>query len=196
MLFTPQEALAILEHYKYLVVFPITVIEGPIITVIGGFLSYLGYLNIYAAAFLLMLGDWIGDGLHWVLGRYYSKANWFKKIGKYFGYDENKEKVIEEHFKKHPKKTVILAKVSHGVGGLVQIAAGMAKMDFWDFMKYSLIGTVPKTLLLFSLGYYLGSSYEQINTYMNRVAYTVVFIVVFIAIYFIFRRVVNKEVTE
>lgn len=196
MLFTPQEALSILEHYKYLVIFPITVVEGPIITVIGGFLAYLGYLNIYGAIFFLALGDWVGDGLHWVLGRYYSKANWFKKVGKFFGYDESREKIVEQHFVKHPGKTVMLAKASHGVGGLVQIAAGMAKMDFWEFMKFSLIGTIPKTLLLFFVGYYLGSSYEKINTYMNRVAYVVLFLAIFATLYFVVKKVVNKKVTE
>lgn len=196
MLFTPQEAFSILEHYKYLVIFPITVIEGPIITVIGGFLAYLGYLNFYVAIFFLALGDWVGDGLHWVLGRYYSGATWFKKVGKFLGYDEKREIIIEEHFKRHPGKTVMLAKISHGVGGLVQIAAGMAKMDFWEFMKFSLIGTIPKTTLLFLIGYFLGNSYEKINTYMNRVAYIVLFFAIFICIYFMVKKVVNKKVIE
>jgi membrane protein DedA with SNARE-associated domain len=196
MLFTPQEAFSILEHYKYIVIFPITVIEGPIITVIGGFLAYLGYLNFYVAIFFLALGDWVGDGLHWVLGRYYSGATWFKKFGKFWGYDEKREIVIVEHFKKHPGKTVILAKVSHGVGGFIQIAAGMAKMDFWEFMKFSLIGTIPKTALLFFIGYFLGNSYEKINTYMNRVAYIVLFFAIFICIYFMVKKVVNKKVIE
>lgn len=196
MFLSPQEALGILEHYKYLVIFPITVLEGPIITVIGGFLVYLGFLNGFMAYFFLALGDWVGDALHYVLGRYYSNSRWFRKLSGYFGYDEAKEKLIEEHFKKHPGKTVLLAKVSHGVGGLIQIVAGMAKMDFKEFMWFSLIGTLPKTLALFFVGYYLGSSYESINKYLDRVAYIVIIAVAFVIIYFVTKKIVGKEVIE
>lgn len=195
MFLSPQEALAILEHYKYLVIFPITVFEGPIITVIGGFLVYLKILNGFVAYFLLVFGDWVGDILHYVLGRYFSNSVWFKKTAKYFGYDERREKIVEKHFRNHPRKTVLLAKVSHGAGGFVQIVAGMAKMDFWQFMKYSLLGTAPKTLLLFVLGYYLGNSYQMIDHYMNRIAFVIFFILIMVVIYFVIKRFVKKAVT-
>jgi membrane protein DedA with SNARE-associated domain len=196
MFLSPEEALGILEHYKYIVIFPISILEGPIITVIGGFLVYLGYLNGFLAYFFLALGDLVGDALHYVLGRYYSDAKWFKKIGKYLGYDERREKIVEEHFKKHPGKTVLLAKVSHGIGGFIQIVAGMAKMDFKKFMWFSLIGTIPKALALFFVGYYLGSSYEIINKYLDRFAYIVIILIIGVAIYFFSKKLISKEVIE
>ncbi|MFZ2522768.1 MAG: DedA family protein [Minisyncoccia bacterium] len=196
MFLSPQEALSILEQYKYLLIFPITVIEGPIITVIGGFLIYLGYLDASVAFFLLVMGDWIGDGLHYLLGRYYSKAKWFKKIGRILGYDEKREKIVEEHFKKHPGKTVLLAKISHGVGGFIQIVAGMARMDFWQFMKYSLYGALPKTFVLIMVGYYLGNSYMKIDKYMNNIAFFVIVIFLALAIYFTIKNMVDKKITE
>lgn len=196
MFLSPQEALTILEHYKYLVIFPVTVLEGPIITVIGGFLVYLGFLNGYVAYFLLVLGDLIGDILHYVLGRYFSKAVWFNKFLKFFGYSVRQEKTIQQHFQRHPGKTVLLGKLSHGVGGFVQIVAGMAKMDFWQFAIYSFIGSLPKSLLLFALGYYLGTSYEKIDHYMNRVGYFVILVLLFLTVYLLIRRAVKKEVVE
>ena len=196
MFLSPQEALSILEHYKYLVIFPVTVLEGPIITVIGGFLVYLGFLNGYVAYFLLALGDWIGDILHYVLGRYFSRLAWFNKTIKYFGYNLEQEKVIERHFAKHPRKTVLLAKLSHGAGGFVQIVAGMAKMDFWQFALYSLLGTLPKSLLLFVVGYYIGNSYQKIDKYMDRVAYFVVFVLIVFVSYMLVKRAVKKQVVE
>ncbi len=196
MFISPQEALSILEHYKYLVIFPITVLEGPIITVIGGFLVYLGYLDFTVAFLLLVLGDWIGDGLHYLLGRYYSRATWFIRMGKFFGYDESKEKIVEEHFRKHPGKTVFLAKFSHGVGGLIQIVAGMAKMNFWKFMEYSLYGALPKTMILVLIGYYLGSSYEKIDKYLNNVAMVVIAVVVGVGLYFLMRSYWNNDASK
>lgn len=196
MFLSPTDALHVLEYYKYLLIFPITIVEGPIITVIGGFLAYLGYLNIYIAYFMLALGDLIGDCLHYFIGRYYSKTKWFEKTAKYFGYDNSKEKLIEEHFRKHPGKTLVLSKVSHGVGGVVQIVAGMAKMDFWQFLKFCLYGTLPKSLVLFLVGYYLGSSYEKISLYFDRIAYVFFVLFVILLLYFYIKNRVKKEVLE
>jgi len=47
MLSTLLQIVNWLLAYKYLLLFPIAVIAGPIITVIGGFLSSLGYFNAF-----------------------------------------------------------------------------------------------------------------------------------------------------
>lgn len=189
--------MVVLEHYKYILIFPIIVLEGPIITVICGFLVYLGHLNGPATYLMLVTGDLIGDILHWLLGRYFKYKPWFKKVAGIFGFDAKKEKVLEEHFRKHPGKTVLFAKVSHGVGGFIQTVAGIAKVDFWVFTKYSFIGTIPKSLILFFIGYYLGNSYLKIDKYLDYSAYFVISAVLLVGIYFIIKKYISRKlITE
>ena len=52
-----------LSYYKYWLIFPIMVLEGPIITVISGFLVSLGTLNAFVAYPLLFFGDLLGAAL-------------------------------------------------------------------------------------------------------------------------------------
>lgn len=182
MLISPPELLAILEQYRYWIIFPIAIIEGPIIIIISGFLVSLGYLNGSITYFVVLVADIIGDSMYYSLGRFWGKSKWIKKIGKYIGYDENSEKYIEEHFKKHKLKTFLIAKISHGLGGTIQVAGGIAKVPYTEFLGYSLLGTAPKALGLLVLGYYLGSYYERINSYLHNVAlitFSVFLIVVF-----------------
>ncbi len=193
MFISLDDLLVILEQYKYILIFPIIVLEGPIITVICGFLVYLGHLNGPATYMMLVVGDLLGDILHWLLGRYFKYKPWFRKVAGVFGFDDEKEKVLEDHFKKHPGKTVLLAKVSHGVGGFIQTTAGVAKVDFWVFTKYSFIGTVPKALVLFFIGYYLGSSYEIIDNYLDYIAYFSITIVIFIILYFLLKKYAKRR---
>jgi membrane protein DedA with SNARE-associated domain len=53
--------------YRYLVIIPGAIIEGPILSIICGLLIRLGVLGIVPTYLLLMLGDLIGDTL-WYWG--------------------------------------------------------------------------------------------------------------------------------
>ena len=196
MFLSPSHVMVLLESYKYLLIFPIMVVEGPIITVISGFLVYLGFLNGYVAYILLVLGDLTGDILHYFIGKYWNKLSFLKRIGKFLGYNEYREKVTEEHFVRHTGKTLLVAKVSHGVGGFVQIAAGMAKVDFYEFVWWCFLGTIPKTLILFIVGFYLGSSYEKIDTYFDRVALFTCLFVAFGILYIVGRKIVKNFLSK
>ena len=172
------------------------IIEGPIITVISGFLVYLGFLNIYITAPLLIFGDLIGDALHYILGKYATHSIWVMKMVRFLGYDEVKEKLIGKHFEKHTGKTLLLAKVSHGVGGIVQVASGMVKVDFYQFFLFCFIGTIPKTLILFIIGFYLGNAYMKIDSYFDFIALITFSIVVCMFSYLVLRRSIKNYLAE
>ncbi len=165
-----SSVLLLIEQYKYFFIFPIVILEGPIISIIAGFLAYLGFINIYIIYPLLVLGDVTGDCIYYSIGKYASKFAWIKKIFVWFGYNEKSEEYINNHFNKHTAKTLFLAKVSHGFGIPIQITAGIANVKFFKYFSIELIGTMIKTLLLLVIGFYLGSSYLTINTYLNDIA--------------------------
>jgi membrane protein DedA with SNARE-associated domain len=192
MLISPSELLAILEHYRYWIIFPIAIFEGPIIIIISGFLVSLGYLNGAIAYLVVITADIIGDSLYYSLGRFWGKSKFIKKIGKYIGYDESSEKFIEEHFKKHKVKTFLIGKVSHGLGGTIQVASGIAKVTYNEFFWLSLLGTAPKALGLLVLGYYLGSYYERINGYLHNIALISFSIFIIILIFVVSNKIKNN----
>ncbi len=192
MLISPSELLAILEHYRYWIIFPIAIFEGPIIIIISGFLVSLGYLNGVIAYAVVVTADIIGDSLYYSLGRFWGKSHFIKKVGKYIGYDESSEKFIEEHFRKHKIKTFLIGKVSHGLGGTIQVASGIAKVTYKEFVWLSLLGTAPKALGLLVLGYYLGSYYEQINGYLHNIALISFGVFVLILMYVISKKIKNN----
>lgn len=178
-------------------IFPIAIFEGPIIIILSGFLTYLGFLNIYIILPVLILGDLVGDSLYYGVGRYGSKLLWVKKIGNFLGYGEKSGKILKNHFNKHSIKTLLIAKLTHGMGAVAQVGAGIAEVDFFKFLLIQIIGVIPKTFTLFLIGFYLGNSYQKINTYLDIVYYAVLSIVLIGLLYGIFRKysiqVVNEE---
>lgn len=174
MIISPAELLFILENYRYWIIFPIAIFEGPIIIIISGFLIHLGVLNGYIAYLILVVADLIGDSLYYSIGKYWKKTKWIKKVGRFVGYDEKSDEFLEEHFKKHKVKTFLIGKISHGLGGTIQIASGIAGVRYYEFFGLSLLGTIPKVFALILVGFYLGSYYERINGYLQNMAFIII----------------------
>ena len=176
-----------MTRYGYAIIFPIVVIEGPMITILSGLLVSLGVLNPFLIYIVVVAGDVTGDFLYYLFGKYGARAGWAKKYLRFFGYSEKSQEFLEAHFRKHKGKTFVLGKLAQGVGGAVLVAAGVAGVNVSEFIFWNLICTLPKSLLLLLIGYYIGNSYMQISHYFDVVAYvtigiTVLFIVVYVLV--------------
>ena len=66
---TPDQIVVLVDQYKYLILLPFAVFEGPIATVIGGFLASIGVLNFFWVFVISVLGDFLGDSAWWAIGR-------------------------------------------------------------------------------------------------------------------------------
>lgn len=164
--------ISLLVRYKYLLLFPIAVIEGPIITVISGFLVHQGYLNFILAYVTIISGDALADAAYYFIGRKARKMSNAKGYtGKWavrFGVSSERIQKLEERFKKHPGKTLFAGKYIHGPGVALLFAAGAAGVPFSTFMKFSLLGASLQSFILLSIGYYFGSAYVLIDRYLHN----------------------------
>lgn len=178
--------LSLLETYKYIVLFPIAVIEGPIVTMAAGLLVSLGYFYGPTAYFIIVVADTVGDGLHYLIG-YFIRHKRVEGLLRLLSIREEKLVRIESHFEKHPKKTVLIGKFLPGVGGMTQVAAGVARMPFMHFIFYCVLGTIPKAFVLLFVGYGFGQYLEKIDNYFSLasilfLAATLLIIVGYIAV--------------
>ncbi|MFH0852449.1 MAG: DedA family protein [bacterium] len=174
--------LALLISYRYAVFFPMTVAEGPIVTIIAGFLVTLGYVDFWLIYVLAVVGDVVGDILYYALGRWGSKRIF--RRGSFLGIKAEQLKKVEIHFDVHAGKTLLFGKWTHSVGAIILTAAGMAKMPLNKFVFYNTIGTIPKALALMLIGYYFGRAYQEIDKYFGYASLAMLLlIVVAVAIY-------------
>ncbi len=169
MIFSLTQILGWLIQYKYLVLFPIMVIEGPIVTILAGFLSSLGYLNIFMAYSIVVMGDIVGDSLYYAAGRWGQHVI-FTRWGRYIGVTAERVTQLRQFFARHTMKTLMFGKLSHAVGAPVLVAAGLAHVPYWKFLGINFLATLPKSLVLIVLGFYFGHSYTRIKTYLDYTA--------------------------
>jgi membrane protein DedA with SNARE-associated domain len=169
-----------LINFQYLILLPTVIIEGPIISIIAGFLIAQGLMNIYLAYFIIIIGDLIGDSLYYALG------HWGRNFGlNFFHLSLDKFKKIKQHFNNHSGKTILLSKLAHGIGASVLFVAGAVKMPFGKFLYYNALGTIPKSAILITIGYLFGESYVRIGKYLDYYAVFILILAIILTILYI-----------
>ena len=146
---------------------PVTVLEGPIVTVIAAYMASLGLLNLYAVYVICVLGDLVGDAGIYALGRWGPKTlpgRWQVRLG----LNRSRRYGLKDHFRDTGGRTLLIGKLTHSAGAAVLFAAGTGKMPFGAFLGWNLLGTLPKTLLFVVIGYMFGYAYSTIDNYIFR----------------------------
>jgi membrane-associated protein len=185
-----------LVHYKYWVLFPLIIVEGPIITVITGFFASLGYINIFWSFIIIVFGDISGDYIYYLIGRV-GGVKFIKRWGKYFKVQEKQIQTLKKQFDKKGGKILISGKILHGIGGTFLIAAGIVKMPLKKFFSYNFIGSLIKSFILLVIGFYFGKAVPLIGDYLGRVALISFGIVLGgILFYFLYYRPRNSAPTK
>ena len=179
--------ISLIQSDGLLILFPIAVVEGPIITVIAAYVASLGYLNLPAVFCVVVAADLVGDIVLYHVGRSWHllrRLSWMPR----FGVNEARLLVLENHFERHGPKTLLIGKLTHSAGFLVLIAAGASRMPFGAFLWYNLLGTLPKSLFFLILGYAFGYAYNEIDSYIFRVSAAVLLVVVLVGAWWLARR--------
>ncbi|MDP2691246.1 MAG: DedA family protein [bacterium] len=165
LMVTPDNVIELLTTYKYHLLFPWAVVEGPIISVIGGFLWSLGIFDPFKTYFLLVIADLIGDTFYYSVGRFGGRP-FIRRWGRYLGVTEERLLKTEVHFQHHAGKTLAIGKTQPW-GMLVLVTSGLSKMSYFRFILLNFAVTIFKSILLMLLGYYFGKSYTLISRYFG-----------------------------
>jgi len=178
-----------LIKYKYWVIFPIATIEGPIITMVSGFLISLGILSFIPTFLVVFAGDMISDSFYFALG---ARGRKFVERIKFLHITEARLEKLETHYEKHPGKTFLISKASYGVGSLFLIAAGASKMVYQKFLEYITPMNAVRSTILLLIGYFLGRAVRYSGTYIGW--YTVGVIIILPTAYYIIKKIHEDDI--
>jgi membrane protein DedA with SNARE-associated domain len=145
---------------------PLMIIEGPIITIISAMLAKLGAFNIFIVFVLSVAGDMIGDIILYWLG-YTFGITFVRRVGRYMGITEKMVLKMEKYFEKHGGKTIFTVKATTGLCWATFVAAGIVKMDFKKFVRYSFLGGLAWSGFLVILGYFYGYMWVELKQYIK-----------------------------
>ncbi len=117
----------------------------------------------------------------YAFGQKIGKRIFHKEDSLYF-HKDNLTKA-QDFYKKHGKKTIILARFVPVVRTFAPIVAGVGDMEYKTFLTFNLIGGLLWAVGVTSLGYVLGSSIPDIDHYLLPIIALIIFLSILPSLY-------------
>ncbi len=163
-MFDLQHIEELVREYGLLLLAPLAVIEGPIVTVIAAYAARMGYFSLPAVCVIVILADLVGDAGYYSLGRWAITSNgepprWLS----FLGLNKARLASVVTSFENHGGRLLVIGKLTHSAGAVVLAAAGMARMPFGSFLFYNAVAQVPKSLFFVAIGWSFGHVIGQVD---------------------------------
>lgn len=188
-----------METYGYLAMFICMVLENANIPipseVILGFAGYLiaqGIFDMHTTMIVGIAAGVVGSIISYWMGEYGGRPL-LLKYGKYIFFNEKKFDMAEKLFNKYGGLAVFIGRLLPGVRTFISFPAGMARYPMVPFIIWTILGTVPWTILLVYLGHILGAHWEDVIQYNHIFLEVVIVVFLVLAAFFGIRYWRNKR---
>ena len=181
--FLQEYTVQLILHSRYIIIFLLTIIEGPLIMMVSGFLLRLGYLDFLPTYACLMAGDLVGD-IAWYSVGYYLGTPFIRKFGKFFSVNEEQIEIVRRIFHKRKNSILFISKITMGFGfALVTlITAGLVHIPFKRYFTINFFGQFIWTAILIYVGYAFGHVYAQVNDAIGKIFIAGLLLLFFLAL--------------
>jgi membrane protein DedA with SNARE-associated domain len=156
-----------------------------------------GDLNIFLVVLFATLGALVGASFNYFmslwLGRPIVYAFAESKVGKLFFLSREKVEKAEAYFDNHGKSSTFIGRLVPGIRHLISIPAGLAKMDFKQFILFTAIGSTMWHTILAALSYFLYSQKDLFDKYMKEISYALLIAGVIFITYLVVRALRKKK---
>jgi len=181
----------------YVILFPLALIEGPVLALFVGFLVRFGYLDLFAAYGIMVAGDFFPDSFYYYIGHFAHKKGWVERLSKKFtsktSFILDNQSVLNKLWSNHGKKMMLFSKQAYGLSTVLLISAGLTEMPYRRFIRYAFPITLLQYVVFISVGYFLGSSYAVAGPYIDYVRWVLAGIAVLFILTYVF---IQKRVRE
>ncbi len=169
---------AVMNRFGYMgICFLITVenlfppIPSEIILPFGGFMTTYTNMTVWGVIFFSTIGSTVGALLLYRLGRLFTPQKLERlldtKLCRTLGFKKGDVRKTVIWFEEKGKKAVLYGRCVPIIRSLVSVPAGMAGMELWTFLVYTVVGSTVWNFLLVSLGAALGASWGVVQEWLS-----------------------------
>jgi membrane protein DedA with SNARE-associated domain len=161
----------------------------------AGFVSSRTDQSLVLTILAATIGTYLGTLPFYILGIWGENFvnKFLKKYGKYLFIDPEEVDQAFKFFDKHGKSIVLFGRLIPLVRTFVSFPAGVAKMPFWQFTAYTLLGSAIWSSILSVAGFLLGEQWEQILFWLTQYENFVIVLCVLFVIGYIAYKVFSKK---
>ena len=163
----------VLAH-PYLVMFSLTVIEGPLAMVTSGMLVASGVMTFLVAVLLAVVADVGADSAYFLAGRLARRSTSDGHITRLLarlGATAERRGRLESSVQRSLARIMLGAKIFDSAAIPVIVTAGSAGVRYARFLRWNLAFTVPKATLLLLVGALIGDRVRPYLTPANGILF-------------------------
>jgi membrane protein DedA with SNARE-associated domain len=190
----------LIGDYGYVAVFVLMTLESACIPVpsevtmlFGGALASAAFagagqeLDFVAVGLLGTLGNLLGSWLAYWAGAVGGRPL-VDRFGRYLLVLPHEVDRAHDWFERRGELAVFVSRLLPVIRTFISLPAGVARMPFWRFSIYTVLGCLPWTFALAWLGYALGENWTAVEDVLQPVAWAIAAVVVAVGVWWVFRR--------
>lgn len=195
---SPDTITHLILEYRYWILIPLSLLEGPVVAFAAGTLASAGYFNPYFLEVFFIIRDLITDVAYYALGVFAGQSRFVKKLLYKIGVTADHLEKANVLWDTHPLRTMFFGKLSYGIAPSFFVVAGMVRMSLPRFIGYNALIAAFQYGACLILGYYFGNTLgKNIFSAIDKIQYAIgAVVILYIAFYFIrgrFRRHLLEE---
>ncbi|MBI4088311.1 hypothetical protein HY418_02935 [Candidatus Kaiserbacteria bacterium] len=184
-------------EYRYWILIPLSILEGPIVAFIAGTLASLGYFNVAALALFFLVRDVAMDGMYYSLGYFGKRLTIVQRTITRLGVREKHFEEVRVLWEHHAGKTMFLGKLSYGIAFSFIILAGFIRMSLRKFFFWGAVVAIVQYWTLLALGYVLGTSLAGVGAHVIQYfSYVVAAATIIASLYYVFGKRGRKKLLK
>jgi membrane protein DedA with SNARE-associated domain len=141
------------------------------IMLFAGFSVSEGEMTLFGIVAAGVLGNLVGSWIAYAVG-YYGRLDLLEK-NKLIHVSPKHLKWADDWFARYGNATVFFSRMLPIVRTFISLPAGVAKMPFWRFSVYTLLGSIPWVLMLAIVGEKVGDNWEDWRHKLGYLDYVV-----------------------
>lgn len=153
----------------------------------GGYLVYEGQLHFWGTALAGALGGTLGSIVSYWLG-YYGGRPLLAKYGKYVGFSPKRFYTAEQWFLRYGELTVFFTRLMPIVRTFISLPAGISGMNFYRFVLYTFLGSLPWCVFLTYLGMKLGEHWHILGPWFHKMDVLIVGALLVLVVLYVYHK--------
>src|SRR4051812_46410615 len=152
-------------------------VPSEVIMLFAGYLVSLDQMTLTEAVVAGVAGNVVGSWIAWAVGAYGGRA-FIERYGRYIHVTPHRLALADRWVERYGPVVVLVTRCLPIIRTFISLPAGIARMPFWRFTLYTVLGCIPWVLALGLLGVEVGKHWELWKDRLHYLDYAVVAAVV------------------
>lgn len=189
----------LISNYGYLGMFLGMVLEAVIIIIpselilaTGGILASRGIFSFFGAFLMGLIGSVFCAVVIYCMG-YFGGRPFIEKYGKYFFMKKEDIEKADDWFQKYGLLAAFIGRNFPIIRTFISLPLGMTKVNFFKFIIYTTLGSIPWTFAFVYVGHTLGNNWIILSEYTSKLKTPIIILSIVLLISYIYKKLKNKK---